>query len=337
VYLGKPSDEDFEKSKYKRSESENFHFFSEAPSRGWNFRRNGLAQHFCDVFMRQNTPDIPPIKWTVHYHPTVLSAVERVLYLELKLFYESYNPNTTGEKREKYSHDQRGRVSEIVDSCDTPEQSLIKRSSVYDALPKWSSATERIDTASKILKHRRNETVKVLNELTIQAKAIAWLLHQLGQNNPRFDALKASLETNDYGDSDVSNRAQGIIDEALGSYRNDDWKEFWYLSNGSPVKIASAVTEIDGGETDADEEAVDEEQAGREDQVVTNSEHVPLSQRNKQTIQPKTNLRLLPSDTSETEKELREWTNRFRDRSIIPDCQSCGLEDPRSRKEHSVL
>lgn len=36
-----------------KKESENFHFFREVPSRGWKFRRNGLAQHFCDVFMRQ--------------------------------------------------------------------------------------------------------------------------------------------------------------------------------------------------------------------------------------------------------------------------------------------
>lgn len=314
----------------------------------------------------QNIPDIPPIKWTVHYHPTVLSAVERVLYLELKLFYESYNPNTTGEKREKYSHDQRGRVSEIVDSCETPEQSLIKRSSFYDALPRWSSAGERIDTATKLLKHRREETAKVLSELRIQAKAIAWLLHQLGQTdtrfhaNPRFDALKASLETNDYGDSDISKEAQDILDKALGSYRNDDWKEFWHSPNGRPVKVASAVTAIDGDETEADEETVDEEEASRGDQVDANSEYVPLSQRKKRTIQPKTDLRPLPSDKPDIEKEIREWTNRFRvnvlalvermralrlvqsaknfqDRSIIPDCQSCGQCDPRSRKEHSVL
>lgn len=283
------------------------------------------------------------------------------MYLELKLFYESYNPNATGEKREKYSHDQRGRVSEIVDSCDTPEQSLIKRSSYYDALPRWSSAGERIDTPTKLLTHRRREVVKIVSEITMQAKAIAWLLHQLGQTDPRFDALKASLETNDYGDSDVSLLAQGILDEALGSYRQDDWKEFWHSPNERSAQAASAVADLDGDETQEDEETADEEEARRGDQVDANSEYVPLSQRRIRTNQPKkSELRALPKDRSEREKELREWTNRFRvnvlafverkralrfvesgymfqDRSIIPGCQSCGLEDPRSRKEHSVL
>ncbi|EEA28090.1 SNF2 family helicase, putative [Talaromyces marneffei ATCC 18224] len=366
VYLGRPSDEDYEKSKYKRSfsdqtETENFHFFREVPSRGWQFRRNGLAQHFCDVFMRQNTPDIPPIKWTVHYHPAVLSAVERVLYLELKLFYESYNPNTTGEKREKYSHDQRGRVSEIVDSCDSPEQSLIKRSSYYDDLPRWSTTDERIDTALKFMKHRRREAVKVLSELTIQAKAIAWLLHQLGQSDPRFDALKASFDSNDCGDTDVSIKAHNLIDEALKSYQEGDWKQFWHSPNGRSVKIVSGMTDIDCDETEEDEEIADEEEVARGDNVDANNEYVPLSQREKRTTQhKKTDLRPLPNDKSEQEKELREWTNRYRvnvlalveriralrfaesayafqDWSAIPDCQSCERNNSRTRKEHNVL
>jgi hypothetical protein len=284
------------------------------------------------------------------------------LYLELKLFYESYNPHTTGEKREKYSHDQRGRVSEIVGSCDTPEQSLIKRSSFYDALPRWSSAGEEIDTATKLLKHRRRETVKILSEITIQAKAVAWLLHQLGQTDPRFDALKASFESNDYGDSDVSSQARDIIDEALRSYREEDWKEFWLPPNERTVKTVSAVTNIDSGETEADEETVDEEEVRRGDQVDANSEYVPLSQRKKRTTQPKkTDLRPLPCNKSDTEKELREWTNRFRvnvlalvermralrfaesayafqDSAAIPDCQSCEQNDRRYRKkQHNVL
>jgi hypothetical protein len=309
----------------------------------------------------QNTPDIPPIKWTVHYHPTVLSAVERILYLELKLFYESYNPQTTGEKREKYSHDQRGRVSEIVDSCDTPEQSLIKRSSYYDALPRWSTSSERINTATRLVRHRLKETVKVVSEITIQAKAITWLLHQLDQNDARFDALKASIELNDYGDSDVSTQARDIIDEALRSYREDDWTEFWYSPNGYSANNISAVPNSDGDETQEDDETVDEEEAGRGDRIDANSEYVPLSQRTKRTTQPKkTDLRPLPNDKSDKEKELREWTNRFRvnvlalvertralrfaesayafqDPGAIPDCQSCGQNDRRSRKEHNVL
>lgn len=280
-----------------------------------------------------------------------------MLYLELKLFYESYNPNTTGEKREKYSHDQRGRVSEIVDSCDTPEQSLIKRSSYYDALPGWSSAGEEIDTVDKLVRNRRRETVKILSKLKLQAKAIAWL-HHLGQTDPRFDALKASLDSNDYGDSDVSLRAQNILDEAIRSYRHDDWKEFWYSPNERPVQAVSAVADLDGDETQEDEATADEEEARRGDQVDANSEYVPLAQRKKRTTQ--SDLRALPDGKSDTEKEVREWTNRFRvnvlalverkralrfaesayefqDRSIIPECQSCELSDPRSCKEHSVL
>jgi hypothetical protein len=281
-----------------------------------------------------------------------------VLYLELKLFYESYNPNTTGEKREKYSHDQRGRVSEIVDSCDTPEQSLIKRSSFYNALPRWSSAGEEIDTADKLVRHRRRETAKILSELTVQAKAIAWLRDHLGQTDPRFDALKASLDSNDYGDSDVSLHAQDILDKAVKSYRQNDWKEFWYSTNVRPVQAASAAADLDGDETQEDEETADEEEVHRGDQVDANSEYVPLAQRKERTTQ--SDLRALPNAKSDAEKELREWTNRFRvnvlalverkralrlaesaymfqDRSIITDCQSCGLSDPRSRKEHSVL
>lgn len=283
-----------------------------------------------------------------------MSAVERVLYLELKLFYESYNPNTTGEKREKYSHDQRGRVSEIVDSCDTPEQSLVKRSSYYNALPQWSSAGERIDTASKLVKHRRKETVKIISELTTQAKAIAWLLRQLGQTDHRFDALGESLETNDCGDSDISIQAQGILEGALRSYRYDDWNEFWHSPTGPSVNSAAT------GETEENQDTVDQE-SGRVDQIDANSDYGLLSQRQKRATQPKkTDLRALPIDASEKEKETREWTNRFRvsvlalvermralrfaesayafqDRSIIPECQSCGQSDPRSRKEHSVL
>ncbi|EED23539.1 SNF2 family helicase, putative [Talaromyces stipitatus ATCC 10500] len=361
VYLGRTCDEDYEKSKFKRSESENFHFFREVPSRGWHFRRNGLAQHFCDVFMRQNTPEIPQIEWTVHYEPTILSAVERILYLELKVFYESYNPQTTGEKKKKYAHDQRGRISEIVDTCDTPEQSIVKRSSYYDALPKWSSASEKIDTAEKLVQHRRKEIEKIIGEIKQQAKAITWLYHQLYRNDPKFSALQKSLRENDYGDTDVSNFACRIIDEALTSYRQGDWEAFWYPSNEGLSNAADTpLVDVGDDEIESDQESSDEKETVQGREIYATSEYVPISQRKDRANKSKIDLRALPTGKEDKHKELREWTNRVRvnihalvdctrglrfaqsgctfvGTGSLPICQSCGQKDQRAKKKHSVL
>lgn len=311
------------------------------------------------LMKQQNTPEIPPIPWKVHYCPIVLSAVERALYLELKLFFESYNPQTRVEKKEKYLYDQRGRVSEIVDTCNTPEESLIKRSSYYDALPRWSSATDKIDTMLKLIKHRRSEVNTLVREIRIQLKPVSWLLHQLGQTDPRFNALKASLESNDYGDTEISDLVQRLIVEALGSYCEDDWKTFWHLPNGSPANTSIPASGFDTRETGEDEDTSDEEE--EQQQNADDGEYVPVSRRRKSTTQrTKVQRKPLPDSRSDKEKELREWTNKvrvnilglvertralrlseaghdFQKPDTIPHCQNCGQKDRRSPKENSVL
>jgi hypothetical protein len=281
--------------------------------------------------------------------------VERILYLELKLFFESYNPQTKGEKKGKYLYDQRGRISEIVDTCNTPEQSLIKRSSYYDAWPEWSSTTERIDTVAKLLRHRCEEANKVAREIKMQSKAVSWLFHQLEHKDPRFDALKASLEANDYGDTDVSGFVQKLLDEAIESHHKDDWKEFWHISNGRSANNATSVATQTGENKNSSDEKEEKQQDADGDYIPQPKQKKPTSQKKKDGLKP------LPDSKSGKEKELREWTNKirvnilalvertrairfaqsghnFQHPKVVPRCQSCGRKCHRlSSKYHSVL
>lgn len=231
--------------------------------------------------------------------------MERILYLELKLYFESYNPHAKMEKKEKYAHDQRGRVSEIVDTCKTPEECLVKRSSTYVTLPEWSSATTDITTTMELVEHRLKEIDSMGSEIAAQFKAISWLYHQLGRTDYRFDALMGSIDSNDYGDKTVSNVARLLIDHALENYQEKDWEQFW-LPPGSKVAKKTGLSgdlsendeadEDDGNDTDA-EGVIDP--SGRDKKR-------PKSIANKEGLKPR------PEGRSDRERELREWANKAR-------------------------
>lgn len=304
----------------------------------------------------QNSPEIPRIQWNDHYCPIVLTAVERILYLELKLFFESYNPQTKIEKREKFVHDQRGRVSEMVDTCDTPEKSLIKRSSSYESLPLWSSAKDSIDTMIKLIRQRRKELNDLVSEITRQSKALSWLFHQLELNDPRFDALRVSILSNDHGDADISITVKQIIDHALETYQDEDWRMFWCSPDHRPAHKVNISTSVDENET-GDPEHIND----KEEQVVITDESGSQSQRKNDVSQRgRSTLKPLPNNESDKEKELREWTNKvrinilalvermralrfaesgyaFQDTSTAPECHSCGRKSQHCSEQHSIL
>ncbi|CRG84606.1 Cation-independent mannose-6-phosphate receptor [Talaromyces islandicus] len=305
VFIGRVGDEDYDKAKYKRSESENFQFFTEPASEGWHFRRNSLAQHFIDVFMRQNTPCIPRIEWCTHYNVVTLSAVERILYLELKLYFESYNPQAKMEKKEKYGHDQRGRISEIVDTCKTPEESLVKRSSIYDALPQWSSATIGITTGKELLEHRLKEVTDIGSEIAAQFKAVTWLYNQLGKTDSRFDALVSSINSNDYGDKAVSKAAQRLINHALEHYQEDDWKQFWLLPGSILPRNSGAPSDSSGNDQNDEEGGGDDDREGAVNSGGKNKKR-PKSLAKSFALRPR------PEGQSDMEKELRQRANKAR-------------------------
>ncbi|KAH8704773.1 putative SNF2 family helicase [Talaromyces proteolyticus] len=354
VFLGRVGDEDYEKSKYKRSESENFHFFKDVTSEGWHIRRSSLGQKFIDFFMRQNYPNIPLIKWEAHYEAVTLSAVERILYLELKLYFESYNPQARMEKKEKYSHDQRGRITEIVKTCKTPEECLVKRCSGYDDFPEWSSASEAITTVQKLIKHRQNEVNQVVADISTLLNALSWLYHQLEQDDSRFDALTASVASNDYGDKDISTQAHWMIVEAMTSYNKDGWRDFWLAPGPLPTIEAGSMSDSEPNtekeDHENDDEGYHEYRSGKQ-----------KLKKKKKILDKKERLAPLPEGKADLEKGLREWTNKVRvnilawverSRSLrfsqsayafqngngVVQCDGCGvIYQKTSSNEHNVL
>lgn len=238
---------------------------------------------------------------------------------------------------------------------------MIKRSSYYNTLPSWSSAAREIDTVQKLMDHRFQESKKISIEMAVQAKAISWLYRQVSQNDIRLDALRASLESNDCGDSDVSELALNMLNNALDSYRDNDWIEFWYPKNSSAFTSLGAMRGVQGDETEIDDETVDEDEAWPPSQTGISKVQVPASRQKKQKHHMnKSSLRPLPEDDSDRERELREWTNRFRVNILAltertralrlvesayafqskhrrPSCQNCGQKDHLSSTKHSIL
>lgn len=208
------------------------------------------------------------------------------------------------EKKEKYGHDQRGRVSEIVDTCKNPEESLVKRSSTYAVLPEWSSATADITTTKELVEHRLKEVTDIGSEIAAQFKAVSWLYHQLGKEDPRFDALMSSINSNDYGDKTVSKAARRLINHALEHYQEDDWKQFWLLPGSTLPKVGPA--------SDSSEDDQSDEENGEDDdheETVNRSGNVKKRQKPLTTREgPKPR----PEGQSDREKELRQWANKAR-------------------------
>lgn len=209
------------------------------------------------------------------------------------------------EKKEKYGHDQRGRVSEIVDTCKTPEECLVKRSSIYAALPEWSSATADITTVKELVEHRLEEVTNIGSEIAAQFKAVSWLYHQSGQTDSRFDALMSSIDSNDYGDNTVSKTTRRLIDHALEHYQEDHWKQFWLLPGSKLPKKAGPAGDVSDDDTIVEEDGEDDDH----EESTNSGKNI---KRRQKPLAKNDGLKPRPEGTSDREKELRQWANKAR-------------------------
>lgn len=223
VHLGSKDDD----RQYTRSEAEVFQAYRRVESDEWHMWRHGLAQRFLDTFMRQNVPEIPAIPWSTHILGVELSAVERAVYLECKMLAESRSEHVRQAAQTRFNTDQNGRLNEVLDKNDTFEAALVKRCSYFDVQPKWSTAKHPLDTVHNVIHHRQQLLNELVDTIKRDLRCATWLFKADGANNPFFQSLEDSVRTHDFGDGEVSTTAEALLDDALGSWTGDDWKEFW--------------------------------------------------------------------------------------------------------------
>lgn len=210
-----------------RSEAEVFQSYRRVESEDWHMWRYGLAQRFLDTFMRQNIPEIPAIPWSAHFCGVELSAVERAVYLECKMLAESRSEHVKQTAHAKFNTDQSGRLNEVLDKNDTFEAALVKRCSYFDVQPKWSTAKHPLDTLENVVRHRQQQLNELVDSIKRDLRCATWLFKVDGASNSFFHSLEESVRTHDFGDGEVTTAAEALIDDALGNWGDDDWKEFW--------------------------------------------------------------------------------------------------------------
>lgn len=333
-----------------QTDAEIFQSYRKLQSTDWHVRRHGMAQAFLDRFMRQvrppsssrsmqllmkqqNMPEIPAIPFTVHYHAINLSAVEIALYHELKLYFESCNVRVRRSKQARGSNDQSWRINEVFETSQSFEEALIKRCSLYNALPSWHTS-EPLDTLVKVIQRRRRDITALQAAVMKDLKRAVWLFVKLGRCDQNFANLEQSVKSHDFGDAEVTAKASQLLQEALATYRENDWTEFW--SKGKPEKSSKKKQE----EFDEDDESDEEESLPPKKKTKLSNDPGEETKKTRLPSFPeeKDRGKLLRETATTLRTKIAEWVNqaralrfmetvhRFQVGVNVPACSRCGRE-----------
>lgn len=213
----------------QRSDAETFQSFRAPRSEAWHRRRYGVAQNFLDRYARRNIAEIDEIPSTEHIVLVRQSPAEKAIYLELYKQLMTYNRQLRrSSSRGGFGSDQAERLDEIIASSSTTEEALIKRCTSLALQGRWDAdGKPEAVTCVSLIETREEQLEKLKNDLKSKLKLAAWVYCACNRSHEKFDKFVQSVARHDFGDMGVTGEVYPLLNTAIHTSRNEDWKLFF--------------------------------------------------------------------------------------------------------------
>lgn len=330
VHLGVDDDEEIQSQNKRlkviwrnRSEAEAFQAFKVPHSEAWHRRRHEVAQQFLDRFARKNVAEIDEIPCSESIILVNQSPAERAIYLELYKQLMTQNRQLRRRKHGRFANDQIERLDEIISSCSTPEEALLKRCSSLALQGRWDDGKPETVTCETLLSIREKQLGALVDDILHRFKKAAWIYCGCDLKYEAFHKFVESLIRHDFGDSTVTDQAYPLLKKAVFSSTHDNWKLFFSdpRSEETPDEQANVPqnTESDlasNNVTDNDDEKKDSQKPSKKPRKNIEQKK-PVKSETDQMLFPKPRRpfeyeQLLRAETSSLRNLIVEWVLRER-------------------------
>lgn len=213
----------------QRSDAETFQSFRAPRSEAWHRRRYGVAQNFLDRYARRNVAEIDEIPSAEHIVLIRQTPAEKAIYLELYKQLMTYNRQLRrSSSRGGFGSDQAERLDEIIASSSTTEEALIKRCTSLALQGRWDAdGKPEAATCVSLIETREEQLEKLKDGLDKKLKLAAWVYCACNWSHEKFDKFVQSVARHDFGDMAVTGEVYPLLNTAIHTSRNEDWKLFF--------------------------------------------------------------------------------------------------------------
>ncbi|KAL3424046.1 DNA repair protein RAD8 [Phlyctema vagabunda] len=200
-------------------------------------RDDEVAQHVCDLFIRQNSPRIHKIDVSTHLMPVYQSPSERASYLDNVSRFSGAKFNIKEiQKADKNDSDREVQVKNRLKDCSDCEQALIQKAGFDNSQEQFPQTLD--GTLSRAISEARAEEYSQAFELLKHLlRKVDWLRHhEETRSLDKYEQWGSRIKAHTLGDEEVTSDVLSAITIVEQTLCNDDWKKFWFMNEDEQLQ-----------------------------------------------------------------------------------------------------
>lgn len=127
----------------------------------------------------------------------------------------------------RFNNDQVARINQIIGSSKSAQEALLKRCSSFLIDADSGVSMQSPITCEHLIDTRKQQLHELVDDMRSKLKLAAWLFQQLGEPHKHFEDFVRNVSQHNFGDAEVTNELEPIIDTVMRESTPDDWNDFF--------------------------------------------------------------------------------------------------------------